>query len=101
MAEKIYLLAMQQDQVTTMPTEATRFLDSHFCHNSGFYIADRVLAIQQHPEFTPELCKDLIVRRKKRIGEQYEPALQSLEIQHQGSYVGQWMANFIKQRNEL
>ena len=77
MAEKIYLLAMHQDQVTTIPTEATRFLDSHFCHNSGFYIDDRVLAIQQHPEFTSELCRDLIVRRKERIGKQYKPALQS------------------------
>ena len=98
MAEKIYLLAMHQDQVTTMPTEATQFLDSHFCHNSGFYIEDRVLAIQQHPEFTPELCRDLIVRRKERIGKQYKPALQSLDIQHQGEYVGQWMANFINLR---
>ena len=98
MAEKIYLLAMHQDQVTTMPTEATRFLDSHFCHNSGFYIDDRVLAIQQHPEFTSELCRDLIVRRKERIGKQYKPALQSLDIQHQGEYVGQWMANFINLR---
>ena len=98
MAEKIYLLAMHQDQVTTMPTAATRFLDSHFCHNSGFYIDDRVLAIQQHPEFTSELCRDLIVRRKERIGKQYKPALQSLDIQHQGEYVGQWMANFINLR---
>ena len=98
MAEKIYLLAMHQDQVTTIPTEATRFLDSHFCHNSGFYIDDRVLAIQQHPEFTSELCRDLIVRRKERIGKQYKPALQSLDIQHQGEYVGQWMANFINLR---
>ena len=98
MAEKIYLLAMHQDQVTKMPTEATRFLDSHFCHNSGFYIDDRVLAIQQHPEFTSELCRDLIVRRKERIGKQYKPALQSLDIQHQGEYVGQWMANFINLR---
>ena len=98
MAEKIYLLAMHQDQVTTMPTEATRFLDNHFCHNSGFYIDDRVLAIQQHPEFTSELCRDLIVRRKERIGKQYKPALQSLDIQHQGEYVGQWMANFINLR---
>ena len=57
-----------------------------------------MLAIQQHPEFTTELCRDLIVRRKKCIGEQYEPALQSLEIKHQGTYVGQWMANFINQR---
>ena len=98
MAEKIYLLAMHQDQVTTIPTEAIRFLDSHFCHNSGFYIDDRVLAIQQHPEFTSELCRDLIVRRKERIGKQYKPALQSLDIQHQGEYVGQWMANFINLR---
>jgi len=99
MAEKIYLLAMHQDQVTTIPTEATRFLDSHFCHNSGFYIEDRVLAIQQHPEFTSELCRDLIVRRKERIGKQYKPALQSLDIQHQGEYVGQWIANFINLRS--
>jgi len=99
MAEKIYLLAMHQDQVTTIPTEATRFLDSHFCHNSGFYIDDRVLAIQQHPEFTSELCRDLIVKRKERIGKQYKPALQSLDIQHQGEYVGQWIANFINLRS--
>ena len=99
MAEKIYLLAMHQDQVTTIPTEATRFLDSHFCHNSGFYIEDRVLAIQQHPEFTSELCRDLIVKRKERIGKQYKPALQSLDIQHQGEYVGQWIANFINLRS--
>ena len=98
MAEKIYLLAMHQDQVTKMPTEATRFLDSHFCHTSGFYIEDRVLAIQQHPEFTTEHCRNLIVKRKERIGKQYKPALQSLDIQHQGEYVGQWMANFINQR---
>ena len=98
-AEKIYLLAMHQDQVTTIPTEATRFLDSHFCHNSGFYIDDRVLAIQQHPEFSSELCRDLIVRRKERIGKQYKPALQSLDIQHQGEYVGQWIANFINLRS--
>ena len=98
MTEKIYLLAMHQDQVTIIPPEAKRFLGSHFCQNSGFYIDDRVLAIQQHPEFTSELCRDLIVRRKERIGKQYKPALQSLDIQHQGEYVGQWMANFINLR---
>jgi len=100
LVEKVYLLAMHQDQVTKMPANATRFLDNHFCHISGFYIEDRVLAIQQHPEFTPELCRDLILRRKERIGEQYESALQSLEIEHQGDFVGQWMVNFIRQREQ-
>ena len=99
--EKVYLLAMHQDQVTKMPTDATRFLGNHFCHISGFYIEDRVLAIQQHPEFTPELCRDLILKRKERIGEQYESALQSLEIDHQGDFVGQWIANFICQREQV
>ncbi len=100
-AEKVYLLAMHQDQVTKMPTDATRFLGNHFCHISGFYIEDRVLAIQQHPEFTPELCRDLILKRKERIGERYESALQSLEIDHQGDFVGQWIANFICQRDQV
>ena len=65
---------------------------------SGFYINDRVLAIQQHPDFTSELCRDLIIRRKEKIGKQCISALQSLKIEHQGSFVGQWMANFISQR---
>ena len=99
--EKVYLLAMHQDQVTKMPANATRFLGNYFCHISGFYIEDRVLAIQQHPEFTPELCRDLILKRKERIGEQYESALQSLEIDHQGDFVGQWIANFICQREKV
>ena len=97
--EKIYLLTMHQDQVIRMPPRGTQLLSSHFCDISGFYIDDRVLAIQQHPDFTPELCRDLIIRRKEKIGKQYKSALQSLEIEHQGSLVGQWIANFISQRD--
>jgi hypothetical protein len=82
-----------------MPPRGTRLLSSHFCDISGFYIDNRVLTIQQHPDFTPELCRDLIIRRKDKIGKQYKSALQSLEIEHQGSLVGQWMANFISQGN--
>ena len=45
--KKIYLLTMHQDQVIRMPPRGTRLLSSHFCDISGFYINDRVLAIQQ------------------------------------------------------
>ena len=96
--EKINLLTMHQDQVIKMPPRGIRLLSSHFCDISGFYIDDRVLAIQQHPDFTPELCRDLIIRRKEKIGKQYKSALQSLKIEHQGPFVGQWIANFISQR---
>ena len=97
--EKIYLLTMHQDQVIMMPPRGTRLLSSHFCDISGFYINDRVLTIQQHPDFTHELCRDLIIKRKEKIGKQYKSALQSLKIEHQGSFVGQWIANFISQRD--
>ncbi len=99
--EKVYLLSMHQDQVTKMPKNATRFLSNHFCHISGFYMENKVLAIQQHPEFTPELCKDLILRRKERIGKNYKSALKSLDIKHQGEFAGRWMANFIRQGIKL
>ena len=94
--ESVNLLSMHQDQVTKIPTLATRFLGNHFCHFSGFYIDNRILAIQQHPEFTPELCRDLIIKRKDRIGNTYSEALDSLNTIHQGKIVGQWIAKFIK-----
>jgi GMP synthase (glutamine-hydrolysing) len=93
--EKVNLLSMHQDQVTEIPPSATRFLGNNFCYNSGFYIDNKVLAIQQHPEFTPELCRDLIIKRKDRIGGNYIEALDSLNIKHQGKIIGSWMARFI------
>jgi GMP synthase-like glutamine amidotransferase len=93
--KEINLYTMHQDQVTKLPISATRFLSNYFCKNSGFYIEDRVLAIQQHPEFTEALCRDLIIQRKDSIGSFYNEALQSLEIPDQGVIVGEWMANFI------
>jgi len=95
--ESIDLFSMHQDQVSEMPMNATRFLSDKFCPIAGYYIDNKILAIQQHPEFTPELCKELIVKRKERIGDCYEDALKSLATQHQGKIVGQWIANFFKE----
>jgi GMP synthase (glutamine-hydrolysing) len=92
----IDLLSMHQDQVIQMPMDAKCFLSDQFCRFAGYYIDNRVLAIQQHPEFTPELCRDLIVGRKERIGGRYESALKSLTTKHQGKIAGQWIANFFK-----
>ena len=93
--QKINLYAMHQDQVTKLPDNATRFLGNDFCNISGFFIEDRILTIQQHPEFTDALCRDLITRRKDRIGPLFDSALQSLEKPSHGSIAGEWMANFL------
>jgi hypothetical protein len=53
-----------------------------------------ILGIQQHPDFTKELCLDLITKRKKMIGEKYQNAIDSLSSDHDGQDVSQWMANF-------
>ncbi|MBT3437044.1 MAG: amidotransferase [Oceanospirillaceae bacterium] len=88
------LLAMHQDQVTQLPPHCDVFLSSDFCPISGFYQAHRLFAIQQHPEFTPELCQDLIERRQDRIGSIYQQSIDSLNTPHQGAVVGQWIAQF-------
>jgi len=93
-ATQLELLAMHQDQVTRLPSGARTYLSSDFCPQSGFYESHKLFAIQQHPEFTPELCQDLIERRKERIGGIYADAIKSLETHHQGHIVGNWIANF-------
>jgi GMP synthase-like glutamine amidotransferase len=92
--QTLNLLAMHQDQVTQMPAGSKRYLSSDFCAISGFFEDRRLLAIQQHPEFTPELCQDLIEQRKDRIGDIYNEAMDSLATSHNGGIVGQWIAHF-------
>ncbi|MDP6190449.1 MAG: amidotransferase [Gammaproteobacteria bacterium] len=91
---QLNLLSMHQDQVTALPSGCKVYLSSEFCPISGFYEGHRLLAIQQHPEFTPELCLDLIERRQQRIGSIYQTAIKSLQTPHQGAVVGQWIAQF-------
>ena len=40
--------------------------------------------------------RDLIIKRKSRIGEQTKIALNSLSANHDGQEVGQWIANFFR-----
>ena len=49
-----------QDQVVTLPKNATRLAGSEFCPNAMFEIEDRVLAMQGHPEFTDKTMVDTI-----------------------------------------
>ena len=94
---KVNVFSMHQDQITKLPKGAINFLSSQFCNFSGFYIENKVLGIQQHPEFTSELCRDLILKRKEKIGEKYKIALKSLNKETHGSILGQWMAEFLNQ----
>ena len=91
----VMLHAMHQDQVTALPEGGVVFLASDFCPISGFTVGDHFLAIQQHPDFTPALNRDLIAKRKDRIGRRAEMGLESLVGQDDTETSVGWIADFI------
>lgn len=95
-AEGVMLHAMHQDQVSAAPEGADVFLSSAFCPISGFTIADHFLAIQQHPDFNPDINRDLINKRVDRIGTAVaDPALASCDGQDDTATSVAWMARFL------
>lgn len=86
-----------QDQVTHLPPGAELLGGNDFCP-IGFYTIDqRVMAIQGHPEFTPEIMADIVGRKKGQVDDQlYQTAARSLEDDgNDGQKVGRWMVNFL------
>ena len=91
----VYLYSMHQDQVTKIPPTATRFLTSDFCPEAGFIIGNHILSIQQHPDFTAQISRYLIHKRRRRMGRAVQPALQSLSYAHHTQVALKWLADFM------
>jgi len=99
--DQLTLLISHQDQVTRAPENATVLASSEFCPIAAFRIEDRVLCFQGHPEFVPDYSRALLDVRQQTLGETlYQNALQSLDLPHHGSVVGEWMLRFIAQGRE-
>ena len=86
-----------QDQVVTLPPQAELLGGNAFCPNAFFVIADQVLGIQGHPEFSRSMMDDLLAPMRKELEpEVHETAVASLS---QGTpdneLVGQWLVNFL------
>jgi len=64
LAEEITLNICHQDQVTNLPRGAVVYARSDFCEYAGFYIKDKVLTMQAHPEFLVDFTKDLLNARR-------------------------------------
>lgn len=96
--ESFMLHAMHQDQVTTPPNNAEIWLESEFCPISGFTLGNHFLCIQQHPDFTPELNRDLILKRRDRIGETRSlTAIEALNGVDHTDESAKWLAGFLLQ----
>ena len=78
--EEVTLNICHQDQVLLTPQGATVYAKSKFCENAGFYIKDKVLTMQAHPEFLVDFTKALLTaRRDVTIPKEFvDPALVGL-----------------------
>jgi GMP synthase-like glutamine amidotransferase len=81
LSEEVTLNICHQDQVLRTPQGATVYAKSKFCENAGFYIKDKVLTMQAHPEFLVDFTKALLTaRRDVTIPKEFvDPALVGLK----------------------
>lgn len=94
--ETVSLYSMHKQQVTQLPKQATSFLTSDFCPQSGFVVGNHMLAIQQHPDFNAEVSRELIGKRREQMVDIADEALQSLTRPHHTELSCQWIADFFK-----
>ena len=64
--EEVKVLVSHQDQVTKLPPQAERILQSEFCPNAMFQLSEHAIGCQGHPEFLPEYSHALMEMRKGR-----------------------------------
>ncbi len=94
--EELTLLISHQDQVTRLPDNATLLASSDFCPIASYCIGDQVLCFQGHPEFVHDYSRALLDMRQQHIGEPaYSRGVASLEHDHQGHTVAEWMMRFV------
>ena len=96
--EELTLLISHQDQVTRLPANATVIASSDFCPYAAYHIGDQVLCFQGHPEFVHDYSRALLDLRQQHIGEPtYSKGVDSLQRDHQGHTVAEWMMRFVAQ----
>jgi GMP synthase-like glutamine amidotransferase len=86
------LLYNHHDQVIELPPQAKCYARSEFCPVEGFYIDDKVLTFQGHPEYTPEYSRYLLLNHSADEPEELKArALASLNQEIDSRAAAKWM----------
>lgn len=94
--DNLTLLISHQDQVTRLPDNATVIASSEFCPFAAYHINDQVLCFQGHPEFIHDYSRTLMDIRQESLGAAlYDRAVASLDHDHHGNTVAEWMMRFV------
>ena len=84
-----------QDQVTELPPGATLLAGTAECP-VGMFQVGRMLAIQGHPEYTPEYARAQMESRRERIGAAtVEAGLATLSDARHSVELGAWIRRFL------
>ena len=90
------LRVSHQDQVTELPDGATLLASSEFCPISVYQLDNHFLAIQGHPEFSPEYADALLDLRYEDYGaDLVTRARKNIEDPVDDHVVATWMVNFL------
>jgi GMP synthase (glutamine-hydrolysing) len=95
--EEVKILVSHQDQVTKLPPQAQRILESEFCPNAMFQLGEHIIGCQGHPEFTSEYSRALMETRKGKMSETVrQVGLDSLTKNTELGPLPVWIENFLK-----
>ncbi len=94
--DELTMLISHQDQVTQLPPDAVVVASSEFCPFAAYQLNDQVLCFQGHPEFIHDYSRALLDLRQQHLGEAtYNAGIASLDRQHHGTTVAEWMMRFV------
>jgi GMP synthase-like glutamine amidotransferase len=82
------------DQVTELPPQAVCFAQSDFCPYEGFYINNRIITFQGHPEYTADYSRYLLLNHSDDEPEDVKlKALDSLSLKVDSLSAAKWILN--------
>ena len=94
------LVVSHQDQVVELPDDAEILASSQFCPNYMVQIADHLLGVQGHPEFSRSYSAALMDRRRDRISaSRIREGMTSLQADVDDKLMIQWIINFFAGRH--
>lgn len=95
-ARRLALLFSHQDQVTSLPPEASILASHSLSPYDMLQIGDHMLTFQGHPEFSKAYSRTMMERRRKKLGEQtFKSGMASLTQRTHAEIAAQWIARFL------
>ena len=95
------LISSHQDQVVSMPTDASLYATNDFCPIAGFVVGHQVMTVQGHPEFDKDYASALLDIRRDVLGEDLvKRGKSTLNSPIDQQSWGRWILNFLQDSTE-